>query len=123
MFLHLSLLALSQTHHSIHSAAGTGRSRRTRLTPACRRNTTFSVTYVNGIIANFPGRLAAVYEHGFAYARSNALYFWQWVRFTGDVAFALGALLMAADFIIKLGPLYPSLARRLRSSQHTPASS
>ena len=75
------------------------------------------------ILLNFPGRLAAVYEHGFAYARSNALYFWQWVRFTGDVAFASGALLMAADFIIKLGPLYPSLARRLRSGQHTPASS
>jgi nitric oxide reductase subunit B len=55
-------------------------------------------------------QLAAVYEHGYAYARSSAFYkdtlFWQWMRLPGDVAFALGALLMAADFIIKLGPLY-----------------
>ena len=27
-----------------------------------------------------------------------------WMRFPGDVAFAVGALLMAADFIVKLGP-------------------
>ena len=36
---------------------------------------------------------------------------------SGDVAFALGALLMAADLIVKLGPLYPSLARRLPISE------
>lgn len=72
-------------------------------------------------------QLAAVYAHGFAYARSSAFYrdtlFWQWMRLPGDVAFALGALLMAADFIIKLGPLYPSIVRRLRSGWHAPASS
>jgi nitric oxide reductase subunit B len=70
-------------------------------------------------------QLAAVYEHGFAYARSSAFYkdtiFWQWMRFPGDVAFALGALLMAVDFIVKLGPLYPKL--RLRSAPQVPASS
>jgi nitric oxide reductase subunit B len=63
-------------------------------------------------------QLAAVFEHGYAYARSAAFYkdtiFWQWMRLPGDVAFALGALLMAADFIFKLGPLYPGLVRRLR---------
>ncbi len=56
-------------------------------------------------------QLAAVYEHGLAYARSQAFYdgtlFWQWMRLPGDVVFALGALLMAWDFIVKLRPLYP----------------
>lgn len=62
-------------------------------------------------------QLMAVYEHGFAYARSDAFYrttlFWQWMRMPGDIVFAAGALLMAADFLIKLGPLYPPLARLL----------
>jgi nitric oxide reductase subunit B len=56
-------------------------------------------------------QLNAVYEHGFAYARSQEFYdttiFWQWMRFPGDVIFALGALLMAWDFLVKLRPLYP----------------
>jgi nitric oxide reductase subunit B len=54
-------------------------------------------------------QLAAVYEHGLAYARSQAFYdttlFWQWMRMPGDVAFAAGALLMAWDFLAKLRPL------------------
>ena len=54
-------------------------------------------------------QLAAVYEHGLAYARSQAFYdttlFWQWMRMPGDVVFAAGALLMAWDFLVKLGPL------------------
>jgi nitric oxide reductase subunit B len=62
-------------------------------------------------------QLDAVYEHGLAYARSNAFYdttlFWQWMRFPGDVVFALGALLMAWDFIIKLRPLLPRFVERL----------
>ncbi len=33
--------------------------------------------------------------------------FWQWMRMPGDVVFALGALLMAWDFIVKLRPLLP----------------
>ncbi|HZL01288.1 MAG TPA: cbb3-type cytochrome c oxidase subunit I [Caulobacteraceae bacterium] len=60
-------------------------------------------------------QLMAVYEHGYAYARSDAFYrttlVWQWLRMPGDIVFAAGALLMAADFAIKLGPLYPPLAR------------
>jgi nitric oxide reductase subunit B len=56
-------------------------------------------------------QLDAVYEHGLAYARSSAFYdttlFWQWMRLPGDVVFALGALLMAWDFIVKLRPLLP----------------
>jgi len=62
-------------------------------------------------------QLMAVYEHGFAYARSAAFYkttlFWQWMRMPGDIVFAVGALLMAVDFVIKLSPLYPPLARLL----------
>ena len=57
-------------------------------------------------------QLDAVYEHGLAYARRSAFYdttlFWQWMRFPGDVVFALGALLMAWDFIVKLRPLLPT---------------
>jgi nitric oxide reductase subunit B len=78
---------------------------------------------VLGIILNFfpvgwP-QLDAVYARGLAYARSNAFYnttlfwqwmrmpIWQWMRMPGDVLFALAALLMAWDFIAKLGPLLP----------------
>ena len=54
-------------------------------------------------------QLAAVYEHGLAYARSQAFYdttlFWQWMRMLGDIVFAAGALLMAWDFLVKLRPL------------------
>ena len=62
-------------------------------------------------------QLDAVFEHGLAYARSSAFYdttlFWQWMRFPGDVVFALGALLMAWDFIVKLRPLFPRFVARL----------
>jgi nitric oxide reductase subunit B len=62
-------------------------------------------------------QLDAVYEHGLAYARSQEFYdttlFWQWMRLPGDVVFALGALLMAWDFIVKLRPLFPRFADRL----------
>jgi nitric oxide reductase subunit B len=51
-------------------------------------------------------QLEAVYTHGYAYARSlefyNTTLFWQWMRLPGDIVFALGALLMAGDFIAKL---------------------
>jgi nitric oxide reductase subunit B len=62
-------------------------------------------------------QLDAVYEHGLAYARSSAFYdttvFWQWMRLPGDVVFALGALLMAWDFVLKLRPLFPQFVARL----------
>ena len=62
-------------------------------------------------------QLDAVYEHGLAYARSNAFYnttlFWQWMRLPGDVVFAIGALLMAWDFIAKLRLIYPQAVDRL----------
>lgn len=62
-------------------------------------------------------QLMAVYEHGLAFARSSEFYkntiLWQWLRMPGDILFAAGAVLMAIDFLIKLGPLYPWLARRL----------
>ena len=57
-------------------------------------------------------QLAAVYEHGLAYARSVTFYettlFWQWMRLPGDVIFAIGALMMAWDFIMKARPLLPT---------------
>ncbi len=62
-------------------------------------------------------QLRAVYEHGLAYARSQAFYdttlFWQWMRMPGDIVFALGALLMAWDFLVKLRPLFPQAVARL----------
>jgi nitric oxide reductase subunit B len=64
-------------------------------------------------------QLDAVYEHGLAYARSLEFYrttvLWQWLRFVGDVPFAIAALLMAFDFLVKLGPMFPDLTRRLMS--------
>jgi nitric oxide reductase subunit B len=51
-------------------------------------------------------QLDAVYEHGLAWARSQAFYdqtrFWQWMRLPGDVVFSAGALLLAWDFWVKL---------------------
>ena len=53
----------------------------------------------------------AVFEHGLADARSQEFYdttrFWQWMRFPGDVVFALGALFMTWEFMVKLRPLFP----------------
>jgi nitric oxide reductase subunit B len=61
-------------------------------------------------------QLDAVYEHGLAYARSAEFYdttlFWQWMRMPGDIVFALGALLMAWDFLLKLPPFFPRLVER-----------
>jgi nitric oxide reductase subunit B len=68
-------------------------------------------------------QLNAVYESGLAYARSLEFYettiLWQWMRFVGDVPFAIAALLMAFDFIVKLGPMFPQLAGRL-SARYRP---
>ena len=51
-------------------------------------------------------QLNAVYEHGFAWARSQAFYdqtlFWQWMRLPGDVVFSVGGFIMCWDFIVKL---------------------
>jgi nitric oxide reductase subunit B len=62
-------------------------------------------------------QLAAVYEHGYAYARSLAFYdtttFWQWMRMPGDIVFAFGALVMAWDFLVKLRPLVSRTATTL----------
>lgn len=58
-------------------------------------------------------QLMDVYEHGLAHARSlefyNTTLVWQWLRLPGDVVFAVGAVLMAFDFIVKLGPFFPKL--------------
>jgi len=67
-------------------------------------------------------QLAAVYEHGYAFARSMAFYnttlLWQWLRFPGDVVFAAGALLMAYDFLRKLWPLWA--VRLVGATESTP---
>jgi len=51
-------------------------------------------------------QLDAVYEHGLAWARSQAFYdgvrFWQWMRLPGDVVFSAGALIMGWDYLVKL---------------------
>ena len=39
----------------------------------------------------------------------------QWLRFVGDVPFAIAALTMAFDFIVKLGPLFPAWTEYLTS--------
>ena len=64
-------------------------------------------------------QLQAVYEHGYAYARSLKFYdttlLWQWLRFPGDVVFAAGAVLMALDFLLKIGPFLPRFMHRMQS--------
>jgi nitric oxide reductase subunit B len=59
-------------------------------------------------------QLDAVFEHGLAYARSQDFYnttlFWQWMRMPGDIVFALGALFMAWDFLLKLPPFFRGLS-------------
>jgi nitric oxide reductase subunit B len=70
-------------------------------------------------------QLDAVYEHGLAYARSQAFYdttlFWQWMRLPGDVVFAAGALLMAWDFFVKLRPFFPRALGGTRAVSPAPA--
>jgi nitric oxide reductase subunit B len=67
-------------------------------------------------------QLAAVFEHGLAYARSQQFYdttlFWQWMRLPGDVVFALAALLMAWDFLVKSRPILPRLVARMIPGAH-----
>ena len=62
-------------------------------------------------------QLNAVFEHGLAYARSVKFYdttlVWQWLRLPGDVVFAVAALLMGWDFLIKLGSIYPRFVERV----------
>ena len=71
-------------------------------------------------------QLDAVFEHGLAYARSvefyNSTLVWQWLRLPGDVVFAVAALLMAWDFLLKLGPLYPRLVESITRRPVTPLS-
>jgi nitric oxide reductase subunit B len=70
-------------------------------------------------------QLDAVYDHGFAYARSLEFYdttlLWQWMRFVGDIPFAAAALLMTFDIFIKLGPMFPQLAQRIAARYGTSA--
>ena len=51
-------------------------------------------------------QLNAVYEHGYAWARSQQFYdqylFWQWMRLPGDVVFSAGGLIMCWDYLAKL---------------------
>ena len=62
-------------------------------------------------------QLINVYQNEFAHSRSLEFYnptpLWQWLRPPGDIVFAIGALLMAYDFIVKLRPFFPNLASNL----------
>jgi nitric oxide reductase subunit B len=70
-------------------------------------------------------QINAVFEHGMAYARSVEFYdttlVWQWLRLPGDVVFAVAALLMAWDFLVKLGPVYPHFVERVTRRPVSPA--
>ena len=65
-------------------------------------------------------QLMDVYEHGLAHARSlefyNTVLVWQWLRLPGDVLFAVAALLMAGDFIVKLKPFFPRFFKPLKDT-------
>lgn len=64
---------------------------------------------LNFLPIGFP-QLAAVYEHGYAFARSMEFYnttlLWQWMRVPGDVVFGIAALIMVWDFFKKLKPVF-----------------
>ncbi len=70
----------------------------------------YNIGLVMWIVLNFYpigwAQLETVYTHGYAYARSLKFYdttvLWQWLRMPGDIIFALGALLMAWDFVQKI---------------------
>ncbi|MGH8127765.1 MAG: nitric-oxide reductase large subunit, partial [Gammaproteobacteria bacterium] len=66
-------------------------------------------------------QLQAVYEHGYAYARSLKFYdttlLWQWLRTPGDVVFAAGAVLMVVDFLVKMGPFLPRFMQRKHAGE------
>lgn len=57
----------------------------------------------------FP-QMEVVFDQGYAAARSLDFYestvLWQWIRTPGDIIFAIGALLMAWDFIVKLRAIF-----------------
>ena len=80
----------------------------------------YNVGLILWIVLNFIPigfmQLNAVYEHGLTYARSldfyNTTLLWQWLRMPGDIVFAIGAVLMAYDFITKLGPFFPNLVKQ-----------
>lgn len=65
-------------------------------------------------------QLNDVYEHGLTHARSLEFYnktlLWQWLRLPGDVVFALGAIMMAFDFILKAKPFFPKLFLKVSKS-------
>jgi hypothetical protein len=44
---------------------------------------------------------------------TSAATLWRWMHLPSDVVFAVAALLMARDFLLKLGPLYPGLVERI----------
>lgn len=55
-------------------------------------------------------QLIDVYNNGLWHARSldfyNTVVSWQWMRMPGDIVFALGALVMTCDFVIKIKAFY-----------------
>ncbi|MEJ2643733.1 MAG: cbb3-type cytochrome c oxidase subunit I [Gammaproteobacteria bacterium] len=70
-------------------------------------------------------QLAAVYQHGYAYARSlqfyNGTVIWQWLRMPGDIVFALGGLLLTADFVVKVGVLWSARRQPQAATGTAPA--
>lgn len=61
-------------------------------------------------------QLNAVFEHGYAWARSQQFYdqylFWQWMRLPGDVVFSAGGFIMCWDYLAKLRRAYPGATGR-----------
>ena len=70
-------------------------------------------------------QLAAVYEHGYAYARSLSFYntttTYQWLRMPGDIVFSAGALLLAVDIVRKLKVLWGRQSPAAAGGRLTPA--
>jgi len=127
LFGAFGLLAIGLVYFCLRYAAGD-------RVPFSERNGIVAFWLYNGglvlwILLNFfPigwAQLDAVFEHGLAYARSAEFYnttlYWQWMRLPGDVVFAIGALLMAWDFLIKAGPMLPRFLDLSRTPKTVPA--
>lgn len=120
LFGAFGLLALGLIYFCLRYAAGENKTWNDRL-GVCAFWLYNAGLFLWIVLNFFPigwSQLMAVYEHGLSYARSlefyNTTLLWQWLRFPGDVVFALGALLMAYDFIVKIGPFFPKFARNRR---------
>ena len=78
---------------------------------------------VGAFAGNYLGVMGYIQEGWGSSAFYDTTLFWQWMRLPGDVVFALGALLMAWDFVVKRCLLLPHFVDRIIPGRYTPSPS